>query len=184
MLRRHEFSRTAIERLRSTSLFCDCSERELRRASSLVTDVEIGAGRLLTRQGTVGNECFVLLQGQAIVERSGAIVGHAVAGSIVGEIAVLHGVSRTATVICATDVRAIVMSRAEVASLRSLGLCGFEARLNAAAQEHLTALKPGHDRPLDITAVRDGLRRPTHRIHERRFRPVHAISEPTAFRNS
>ena len=89
---------------------------------------------MLTRQGTIGNECFVLMQGQAIVERSGAIVGHAVAGSIVGEISVLHDVKRTATVISATDVRALVMSRAEVASLRSLGLCGFEERLNAAAR--------------------------------------------------
>ena len=184
MLRRHQYSRTVIERLRSTSLFRDCSEKELRIASSLVTDVAIDAGRVLTRQGTIGNECFVLLQGQAIVERSGAIVGHAVAGSIVGEIAVLHDVTRTATVICATDVRALVMSRAEVASLRSLGLRGFEGRLNAAAAEHLAALEPGRERPLDITAARDGLRRPTIRIHERRFRPVRAISGPAPVRNS
>ena len=140
---------------------------------------------MLTRQGTIGNECFVLMQGQAVVERSGAIVGHAVAGSIVGEIAVLHDVTRTATVICATDVRALVMSRSEVASLRSLGLRGVEEHLNAAARgaphraRSPTAI--GSSMPL---RGRDGLRRPTIRIHERRFRPVHTISEPTAFRNS
>ena len=184
MLRRHHYSRTTIDQLRRTSLFRDCSDKELRCASSLVTEVSIGAGRVLTRQGTIGNECFVLMQGQAVVERSGAIVGHAVAGSIVGELAVLHHVTRTATVICATDVRALVMSRSEVASLRSLGLRGVEEHLNAAAREHLTALQPDCDRLLDATARRDGLRRPTIRIHERRFRPVHAISEPTPFRNS
>jgi CRP-like cAMP-binding protein len=183
MLRRHQYSRTVIERLRSTSIFRDCSDRELRLASSLVTDVSIDAGRLLTRQGTIGNECFVLLQGQAIVERSGAIVGHAVAGSVVGEIAVLHNVTRTATVICATDVRALVMSRAEVASLRSLGLRGVEEHLNCAAREHLAALQAGRDR-LDAIAVRDRLRRPTIRVDQLRFRPIHAISGLAPFRDS
>ena len=183
MLRRHHYSRTVIERLRSTSLFRDCSDRELQRASSLVTEMSIGAGRVLTRQGTIGNECFVLMQGQAVIERSGAILGHAVAGSIVGEIAVLHDVTRTATVICATDVRVLVMSRAEVASLRSLGLRGVEEHLNEAAREHLTALQAARDQ-LDAIAVRDGLRRPTIRIHERRFRPIHAISGPASCRNS
>jgi CRP-like cAMP-binding protein len=184
MLRRNHYSRAVIERLRNTSLFCDCSDKELRLASALVTEVSIGAGRLLTRQGTVGNECFVIMQGQAVVERSGAIVGHAVAGSIVGEIAVLHDVVRTATVICATDVRAFVMSRAEVASLRSLGLCGVEEHLAAAAAEHLTALRPERPCDLDPIAARDGLRRPSLRLRERRFRPVQATGGPEPFRNS
>jgi CRP-like cAMP-binding protein len=169
MLRRHQYSRTAIERLRSTSLFRECSDKELRDASSLVTDVSIGAGRVLIRQGTIGNECFVLMQGQAVVERDGAIVGHAVAGSIVGEIAVLHDVTRTATVICATDVRALVMSRAEFASLRSLGLRGVEERLVAAASEHLMALRRYGAVNVDPIAARDGLR-PPGRVRERRAR--------------
>ncbi len=169
MLRRHHYSRTAIERLRNASLFRDCSDKELRCASSLVTDVSIGAGRVLTRQGTIGNECFVLMQGQAVVERNGAIVGHAVAGSIVGEIAVLHDVTRTATVICATDVVALVMSRAELASLRSLRLRGVEERLLTAASEHLMALRRCRAGNLDPIAVRDGLR-PPGRVHEGRAR--------------
>ncbi len=169
MGRRHHYSRTVIERLRGTSLFCDCTDKELRRASALVTDVSIDAGRVLTRQGTIGNECFVLMQGQAVVERSGAIVGHAVAGSIVGEIAMMHDVLRTATVICATDVRAFVMSRTELATLRSLRLHGVEEHLVTAASEHLMALRRCRARDLDPIAARDGLR-PPGRVHQGRGR--------------
>ena len=141
MKRRNRQNRKFTEQLRSTSLFGDCSKNELRLAASLMTGVTLPAGCVITQQGAAGYECFVLLSGQAVVERDGVIVGHAVAGSIVGELALLGDVSRTATVTTATDADVLVMSRTEFAALRALGIRGLGQRLAVAAAEHRDALE-------------------------------------------
>ena len=110
MWRRNHHTRQFIDRLRTTSLFCDCSENELRLIASLLTEVWLTAGRVLTRQDTVGSECFIILSGHTVVEHNGALVGHAVAGSVVGELALMGAITRTATVTAATDVQLLVMS--------------------------------------------------------------------------
>ena len=85
MWRRNHHTRQFTDRLRETSLFCDCSENELRLIASLLTEVWLRAGRVLTRQDSVGCECFIIMSGHAVVEHDGALVGHAVAGSVVGD---------------------------------------------------------------------------------------------------
>ena len=140
MWRRNHDTRQFIDRLRATSLFCDCSENELRLIASLLTEVWLKAGRVLTRQDTVGFECFIILSGHAVVEHNGALVGHAVAGSVVGELALMGAITRTATVTAATDLQILVMSRTEFATLRALGIHSVDRRLEAAAADHRAGL--------------------------------------------
>ncbi len=141
MKRRNCRNRRFTEQLRSTSLFCDCSKDELRLAASLMTELTLPAGCVVIRQGAAGYECFILLSGQAVVERDGVIVGHAVAGSIVGELALMGDVSHGTTVTAATDLDALVMSRTEFAAMRALGTRGIGPRIDAAAAEHRDALE-------------------------------------------
>jgi CRP/FNR family transcriptional regulator, cyclic AMP receptor protein len=115
-------NRKYIDQLGSVEFFSQCSQRELRAVASFCTPIEVRAGRVLTEQGAHGRECFVVMHGQAVVERNGAIVGHIVDGSIIGEIALLGDGVRTATVTAATDMTLLVLSRSEFGALRGLGI--------------------------------------------------------------
>jgi CRP-like cAMP-binding protein len=122
MNRNKRANRKYIDSLGRVEFFSGCSQRELRAIASFCTPIEVRAGRVLTEQGAHGRECFVVMQGHAVVERSGVIVGHIVDGSIIGEIALLGDGVRTATVTAATDMTLLVLSRAEFGAIRDLGI--------------------------------------------------------------
>jgi CRP-like cAMP-binding protein len=115
-------NRAYVNELAEAKFFAGCSRHELRAIASFCTPLVVKAGRVLTRQGDPGLECFIVLEGQAVVERNGSIIGHVVDGSIIGEIALVHRTPRTATVTVATDMKVLVMSTSEFAAMQALGI--------------------------------------------------------------
>ena len=105
--------RGRIEELREVALFSGCSDRQLWRIAALTTEHRIEAGRALTVAGEFGDELFVIIQGTATVSRDGLVLGAVGAGSFVGEISLLDGSGRTATVTADTDMVLLALSRAE-----------------------------------------------------------------------
>jgi CRP/FNR family transcriptional regulator, cyclic AMP receptor protein len=99
------------EQLQSLPLFSACSKRELDAVGRLADETRLRAGTILTRQGSPGHECFVLLDGRADVRIGRKVVAHIGPGEIVGEMALLESEPRTATVVTTTPVRALVMTR-------------------------------------------------------------------------
>jgi CRP-like cAMP-binding protein len=120
--KRNTVNRNYIEALRRSEVFARCGERELRAIASLATPLDVRAGRVLTRQGNPGVQCFVVLDGHAVVERDGVIIGHAVGGSMIGEMAMMGREPRCATVTAATDMLLLVWSRSEFTAIRALGI--------------------------------------------------------------
>jgi CRP/FNR family transcriptional regulator, cyclic AMP receptor protein len=106
-----------IKLLRGIELFAGCNTTELGRISSLTTEHCLGAGTVLTRQGEPGLEAFVMIEGAASARRNDRTVAELGPGSLFGELALLDGDRRTATVVADTDVRLLVLSRREFASL-------------------------------------------------------------------
>ena len=107
----------AASTLADLELFGDCSRRELAKVDSLFTQVTIPAGKVLIKEGRLGSEFLIIASGQADVTKS---TGHGISkvaelhgGEFVGEIALLNGVPRTATVTAVTDVTAYVSNAAE-----------------------------------------------------------------------
>ena len=98
-------------------LFEDCSRRELAKVDSLLTMVTIPAGHVLIREGRIGSEFLIIASGQADVTKASDYGVSKVAelsdGEFVGEIALLQGVPRTATVTAKTDLTAYVSNAAE-----------------------------------------------------------------------
>lgn len=133
-----------LDQLRRADLFEACSEQELRVIASLCTPIEVPTGYVLTREGSRGYECFVVLRGHAVVERGGSIIAHVVDGSIIGELAMFGDGVRTATVTAATPMQLLVMSRAEFGALRALCVgASVQPRLSAIVEErraHLESL--------------------------------------------
>ena len=106
-----------VEALREVGLFVDCSKRELQAIARLCTKVQVDAGFELTTQGGLGLECFVIAEGNASVtinEQSVATVGP---GDCVGEMSLIDGGRRTATVTALTPMTLYVLSSAEFGSL-------------------------------------------------------------------
>ena len=98
-------------------IFSECSRKELKAISKLVTPVEVKAGKELTRQGDPGREFMIIASGTATVIRDNEKVASRGPGDFFGELAVLAGVPRTATVVADTDMTVEALNRQEFSSL-------------------------------------------------------------------
>ena len=68
------------------------------------------AGKVLWRQGTIGHEFCVIIEGTAEVARNGRRVATAGIGDFLGEIALIERVPRTATVTARTPLGFFVLT--------------------------------------------------------------------------
>ena len=92
-------------------LFAGFSTRHLQRLAAAADDVAFRAGERIVEQGNPGETLFVLLEGQAKVVRDGRVRTRLVPGDFFGEISVLDGGPRTASVIAETPVSALRVFR-------------------------------------------------------------------------
>jgi CRP-like cAMP-binding protein len=116
-------SRSKLDLLRRVPAFAGCNEKELAEAARHVDEWSVATGTALTREGTVGHEAFVIIEGEADVMINGEAVAELGPGQFVGEMAMLDRRPRTATVVAQTDMRLLLIGPAafdEFASLRAV----------------------------------------------------------------
>jgi CRP-like cAMP-binding protein len=101
---------TKVEGLRRAPLFDGLSRAELVALARMTEDVEVPAGTVLCREGEIGREFFVIVDGEAAVTRRGRRLVTQGAGDFFGEIALLENIPRTATVTARTPLRFFVMT--------------------------------------------------------------------------
>ena len=106
-----------LQALSSVKLFSQCSRRELRTIADLCIGANKEEGSALTTQGSVGRDCFVIVEGEAAVQIDGRIVAAVGPGDCVGELALLDGGRRTATVVARTPMRLYTLRTAEFRAL-------------------------------------------------------------------
>lgn len=106
-----------IDKLEAIELFSELSKKELKTVSSLMTRTTIKAGKDLMIEGTPGREFLVIIEGEATVRRSGRVLAKVGPGDFLGELAVIAGVPRTATVTADTEMTVEVLNRREFAGL-------------------------------------------------------------------
>jgi CRP-like cAMP-binding protein len=87
-----------IELLKRVPLFAECSKSELEQIAALADELDLPAERNLTSEGADGFEFLVLVEGEADVVRQGQTVNELGPGDFIGEIALVTGRPRTATV--------------------------------------------------------------------------------------
>ena len=106
-----------IDLLRTVPLFGGLRDRELERISALADVIDLPADRRIMSQGERGAEMFVLVTGNSHVERDGESLGDRGPGAVLGEIALLDGGPRTATVTLSKASRLLVLARREFLTL-------------------------------------------------------------------
>ena len=109
--------RQLVERLRKIPLFAACSKDELQQIAAAASTLTFPAGTVLAREGDVGREFMVIDDGTADVVIGGAVVNQLGPDDSFGEVALLDGGVRTATVVASTDVVAHVIEQREFAVL-------------------------------------------------------------------
>ena len=109
--------RQLVERLRKIPLFTACSKDELQQIAAAASTLTFPAGTVLAREGDVGREFMVIDDGTADVVIGGAVVNRLGPDDCFGEVALLDGGVRTATVVASTDVVAHVIEQREFAVL-------------------------------------------------------------------
>ena len=90
--------------------FRSCTRRELERVQRLLTPLRFEPGHAFVEEGHTGREAFVLGAGTALVSECGRPLAELTAGDVVGELALLDGRTRAATVTATTEGMAYVMS--------------------------------------------------------------------------
>jgi CRP/FNR family transcriptional regulator, cyclic AMP receptor protein len=105
------FSQDAkVQALRRAPLFEDLSGAELAQLARVTEDVEVPAGQVLCREGEIGREFFVIIDGEAAVSRRGRHLATQRGGDFFGEISLLENIPRTATVTARTPLRFFVLT--------------------------------------------------------------------------
>ncbi len=108
---------TTIAALASIDIFSGLSKKELAAIDRLMTPIEIKAGKEFIKEGSVGREAFIVVDGTASVWRNGKLIASVEKGAIMGEMALLAGTPRSATVRAETDVTVEVLNRGEFEQL-------------------------------------------------------------------
>jgi CRP/FNR family cyclic AMP-dependent transcriptional regulator len=96
-------TKDVIGQLARVPLFSDCSKRDLELISRVVKDVSHRAGTVIAREGEPGVGLFIIVNGTAEVTIGGKRKTRLGPGDFFGEIALLDGGPRTATVTAVTD---------------------------------------------------------------------------------
>lgn len=105
-------SKRARDSLAQVPLFAGLPPRHLKRIGDLTEEVRFMEGATVVRQGDAGDTFFVILEGEAkVAGPSGRVVNRLRPGEYFGEISLLDGGPRTASVVAETPLRMLALSR-------------------------------------------------------------------------
>jgi CRP-like cAMP-binding protein len=102
-----------LELVRGVAMFAPLPITAIEELAGSLEPLRFGPGETLMRAGEIGDRFLLIESGTVEVEADGAIVRTIGPGGYVGEIALLRGIPRTATVRTLTDVTAYGLAAAD-----------------------------------------------------------------------
>jgi CRP/FNR family transcriptional regulator, cyclic AMP receptor protein len=127
-----------IKLMERVPLFQGLSARELGQVAALADEIDLPEGRKLTNEGRTGKEFIIIVNGVADVTRGGKTINKLGPGDFLGEIALVTGRPRTATVTTRSPATLLVLSAQafrgllrNMPSMQSKVLSALAARLPA-----------------------------------------------------
>lgn len=111
-------SKRARDSLAQVPLFAGLPPRHLKRVGDLTEEVRFMEGASVVRQGEPGDTFYVILEGEAkVAGPSGRVVNRLRPGEFFGEISLLDGGPRTASVVAETPLKMLSLSRSSLLRL-------------------------------------------------------------------
>jgi CRP-like cAMP-binding protein len=130
-----------MELLKQVPLFAGCSKSELKQIAAIADELDVRQGTVLTREGRIGHEFFVLIDGTVRISKEGRKLADLSGGNWLGEIALLTKAPRTATATTTSAVKTLVIVDrdfrhvvSEVPSIAMKVLTGVADRLSRTPQ--------------------------------------------------
>jgi CRP-like cAMP-binding protein len=109
MFRRRRSDKISL--LRNVPLFSQLSQRQLNAVARHADEIQLRKGAVLAKQGAQGLEAIIIVDGRARVVTDGKTIAELTAGDVVGEMSVIDGKPRSATVIAQTPMDLLVLHR-------------------------------------------------------------------------
>jgi CRP-like cAMP-binding protein len=103
---------TSLDPLRTIPLFASCSEHSLGIIAGITQEAAYPVGAELVREGDPGDSLILIRNGEAAVTQGGRTLRRLGPGDFLGEISLIDGGSRTATVTATAPIDALVVGRA------------------------------------------------------------------------
>ena len=123
-----------LAHLARVPLFAHMTQRQLRRLGQLADEVSVEAGKTLAKKGRIGHEFFIVMDGTVSVSVGRRKIDELGAGDFFGEISLLDGRPRTATVRATVPTRVLVVAHREFHALMDEFPSVRGAVLNAVAE--------------------------------------------------
>ena len=106
-----------IKLLKNVRLFSACNDKELGRIASLVDEVKVEKGRVLTKEGSPGGEAFIIAEGKASATLRKKTLASYGPGVLFGEMSLIDHGPRSATITADTDMHLLVLDPRSFTSL-------------------------------------------------------------------
>jgi MFS family permease len=130
-----------LELLRTNPIFAGLSEAIVEQLAALLEPVSLAPGEVLFRQGDVGDRYYLIDAGAVLIQRAGKETVMLGAGDGFGEIALIRGVPRTATIEAGSAVRLLGLRGDEFVSAVT-GHATSAAAADAVIASRLHTLRP------------------------------------------
>jgi CRP/FNR family transcriptional regulator, cyclic AMP receptor protein len=95
-------------------LFAGLDRADLRTVALFADELDVQSGRVLVEEGRLAWEFFAIEEGTAEVTRGGQVIATLGPGDFFGEIGLLEGDRRTATVTATSPMKLIVLTGAQL----------------------------------------------------------------------
>jgi CRP-like cAMP-binding protein len=103
--------------LRRVPLFAGLSQRHIEQVARLAEELDVPAGRQLATVGETGHELFIIVDGEASVSTRDRRAIRLGPGEFFGEMSLIDGGPRSATVVASTPMKLLVVGHREFWSL-------------------------------------------------------------------
>lgn len=100
----------AADVLSRVDLFHGLSPRDLSQIADMTKELDFAPGQTITEEGEAGGRFYVLTDGEAEVRMGDDIVNTLKAGDSFGEISLIDGQPRTATIVATSPMRTLSLS--------------------------------------------------------------------------
>ena len=134
-----------IDLLKKVPLFSNLSKRHLNEIGKHADQVSIKDGNVLAQQGRTGREFVFIVDGKAQVKKDGKVIRQISAGDFFGEISMIDGEPRTATVIAETDMTILLVHSSSFAYLLDT-IPGLQKKIMLSLCTYLRRAEKGENR--------------------------------------